>query len=133
MKIIITKKQYRSLVFTLLETLVGDITIGESGPGYYTILDQEGEDIITIWTNLRGCKNDLTLKYDFSENLEGYVPYFRKKIFSEVLIEYVYDHTNIKCDCIDYHYEFTGTSDGNSTIEKGQYLYNFKKKKKIKN
>ena len=121
------------MVFTLLETLVGDITIGESGPGYYTILDQEGEDIITIWTNLRGCKNDLTLKYDFSENLEGYVPYFRKKIFSEVLIEYVYDHTNIKCDCIDYHYEFTGTSDGDSTIAKGQYMYNFKKKKKIKN
>lgn len=119
------------MVFTLLGTLVGDITIGESGPGYYTILDQDGEDIITIWTDMGGCKNDLTLKYDFSENLEGYVPYFRKKIFSEVLIEYVYDHTNIKCDCIDYHYGFTGA--GDSTIAKGQYQYNFKKKKKIKN
>ena len=119
------------MVFTLLETLVGDITIGESGSGYYTILDQDGEEIITIWTNMdNGCKNDLTLGYDFSEYLEGYVPYFRKKIFSEVLIEYVYDHTNIKCDCIDYHYGFTDVGDGTSA---SQFLYNLKKKKKIKN
>jgi hypothetical protein len=129
MKIIITKKQYRSLVFTLLETLVGDITIDVSAEGYYTILDQDGEDIITIWTNLRGCKNDLILGYGFSENLEKYVPYFRKKIFSEVLIEYVYGHTNIKCDCIDYHYGFT--DDEGRTMSKGQYMYNFNKKKRV--
>ena len=119
------------MVFTLLETLVGDLTIGDSGLGYHTILDQDGEDIITIWVSLRGCKNDLTLRYGFSENLEGYVPYFRKKIFSEVLIEYVYDHTNIKCDCIDYYYGFT--EDDGGTMSKGQYMYNFNKNKKIKN
>jgi hypothetical protein len=131
MKIIITKKQYRSLVFTLLETLVGDLTIGESEDERYAILDQDGEEIIDIWTNMaNGCKKDLTLSFSFSENLEGYVPYFRKKIFSEVLIEYVYTHTNIKCDCIDYHYGFTNDDDG--TRSKGRYLYNLKKKKKIK-
>jgi hypothetical protein len=133
MKIIITKKQYRSLVFTLLETLVGDLTISEEmSENTYTILDKNGEDIITIWTNMHyGCKNDLTLGFSFSESLEAYVPYFRKKIFSEVLIEYVYDHTNIKCDCIDYHYGFT--EDDGGTRAKGQFLYNLKKKKKIKN
>jgi hypothetical protein len=129
MKIIITKKQYKDLVYTLIDTITGgELSVKDiSDYGRYDIFDSYGEEIMNIYTKKGGglnpgCKNDLGLDPDFVKTLEGYIPYFRKKIFSKVLIDYVYDKTNIKCDCIDYNY---GSDDR-------RFAYNVKKKKKVR-
>ncbi|MFM7988466.1 MAG: hypothetical protein ACKPKO_55055, partial [Candidatus Fonsibacter sp.] len=62
----------------------------------------------------------------------------KHKIFSEVLIEYVYNHTNIKCDCVQYDYDFKHVVEKDDEGEEYEYTgsktrkYNVKKKKKIK-
>jgi len=151
MKIIITKEQYKLLVFSLLETLVGKLSIKTTKDkwkednadfDYHDLYDESGEEIANIWVkgNLRnkGCKKDLTLNESFSQALENYIPYFKHKIFSDVLIEYVYKHTKIKCDCIQYDYDFKPRVEKNYDGEEVEYIgsktrkYNVKKKKKIK-
>jgi len=151
MKIIITKEQYRLLVFSLLETLVGKLSIKTTkdkwkerqvNDDYHNLYDESGEDIAVIWVkgNLRnkGCKKDLTLEDSFSQALENYIPYFKHDIFSEVLIEYVYKHTKIKCDCIQYEYDYKHRVEKNYDGEEVEHInsktrkYNVKKKKKIK-
>jgi len=151
MKIIITKEQYRLLVFSLLETLVGKLSIKTTKDkwkednvdhDYHDLYDESGEDIANIWVkgSLRnkGCKKDLTLEESFSQSLENYIPYFKHKIFSEVLIEYVYKHTKIKCDCIQYDYDYKHRVAKDDEGEEVEHInsktrkYNVKKKKKIK-
>jgi len=128
MKILITKKQYKQLVYSLIDSIVGGDLILKTIEGftYHTIYDSHGEEVMSIYFGkgsgkTRGCKNDLGLNADFVRDLEKYVPYFKHKIFSKVLIDYVYDKTNIKCDCIDYW--FGGDQD--------RFIYNLKKKKKV--
>ena len=130
MKILITKKQYKQLVYSLIDSIVGGDLVLETIEGltYYYIYDSYGEEVMYIYFGkvsgkTRGCKNDLGLNADFVRDLEKYVPYFRHKIFSKVLIDYVYDKTNIKCDCIDYYYGFDNEQD--------RFIYNLKKKKKV--
>ena len=85
----------------------------------------------------KGCKKDLTLNQETSERLEGYIPYFRHKMFSKVLVDYFYDKFKIKCDCVHYDYNFEREIRYNDD-EEYEYLnydtrkYNVKKKKKIK-
>jgi len=151
MKIIITKEQYRLLVFSLLETLVGKLSIktiqdkweeNKHKHDYHDLYDESGEYIAAIWVkgNIRnkGCKKDLTLNDSFSQSLENYIPYYKHKIFSDVLIEYVYKYTKIKCDCIQYDYDYKHRVEKDDDGEKYEYTdaktrkYNVKKKKKIK-
>lgn len=145
----VKKEKYRTLVFSLLKTLFGELTIKDEydgrGKKYIQIIyDQYGEDIASIYlgdhANM-GCKKDLTLTQETSERLEGYIPYFRHKVFSKVLIEYIYDKFKIKCDCVQYDYNFEREirySDDEDDNEEYEYLnydtrkYNVKKKKKIK-
>jgi hypothetical protein len=141
----IKKERYKKMVFGLLETMFGKLSITDSkdnGEIYqHAIYDQNGEDIADIYLGKygnTGCKKDLTLSRDVTERLEGYVPYFRHKIFSKVLIDYIYNELGIKCDCVQYDYDFENKveidDDGTEydwTKSKTR-KYNVKKKKKIK-
>ena len=141
----IKKERYKQLVFDLLETLFGKLSIEDSEDGgeiyLYTIYDQDGADIAEIYLGRhgnKGCKKDLTLSRDVTERLEGYIPYFRHKMFSKVLIEYVYDKLGIKCDCVQYDYDFENKTEVDRDGTEFDWTksktrkYNVKNKKKIK-
>jgi hypothetical protein len=138
MKIIITKKQYKLLVYTLLDTITGGkLSFGESDRNnkqWVDINDSNGSDIMTIFYGKKsgkspGCKNDLSLSSDFVEDLIKYIPHFRRKIFSEVMVDYVYDYLGVKCDCIDYNYNYNDSED---SFGYTRFAYNIKKKKRFK-
>jgi len=150
MKIIITEEQYGYLVTNLLNFLLGDITIKtvkekrEEGnrEDYHSVFNEDGETVITIWVKgplrSKGCKKDLTLESRLIEKFEQYMPFYKHKMFSKVLVDYIYDKFGIKCDCVQYDYDFKEKEwvgdDGHEYIN---YLsktrkYNVKKKKKIK-
>ena len=52
MKIIITKQQYKKLVYSLLDTIVGgELTVQkQSGNNYTSVYDSESENIMSIFT-----------------------------------------------------------------------------------
>ena len=140
MKIIISKEQYRVLVLKLLGTLFGELSIttaeeknrfGQGNDDFHDILNEDGEEIACIYikgnAKNKGCKRDLTFMNDTIEQMENFIPYYKHKMFSEVLIEYVYKCTGVKCDCIQYDYNFVGNDTSSKTKK-----YNVKKKKKIK-
>ena len=147
MKILISKEQYRILVIKLLEGLFGELSIttaeekerlGQGGDDYHDIFDEDGEEIANIWIKgdckNKGCKRDLTFNNEMTERMENFIPYYKHKMFSKVLIEYVYKYTGVKCDCIQYEYGFSNThynDDDDYTFSKTK-KYNVKKKKKIK-
>ena len=142
----IKKEQYRSLVLDLLETLFGQLTIedldDDDGETYqHRLYDQHGEDFADVYLGMhgnRGCKKDLTLSEEASDKLEGYAPYYRHKIFSKVLVEYVHDKLGIKCDCVQYEYDFKNKTEVDRDgiefdwTKSNTRKYNVKKKKKIK-
>jgi hypothetical protein len=141
MKIIITKKQYKSLVYNLLDTITGGVlTVSQKEDFVYkSVYDSYGENVMDIFEvkgtgRNKGCKADMGVEPDFMIELQKYVPYFKNKIFSKVLIDYVYDKTGIKCDCVDYPTEYTEID--NNQNEYGffnsRFAYNVKKKKKIR-
>ena len=147
----IEKERYKKLVSELLKTLFGELTIeheyDDSGKlTHYHIYDQHGEEFANIYLRTfanKGCKKDLTLTQESSEKLEGYIPYLRHKLFSKVLIELIDDKFKIKCDCIQYDYNFQrevrySDDEDDDDEEEYEYVnydtrkYNIKKKKKIK-
>jgi hypothetical protein len=142
MKILISKEQYRILVLKLLEGLFGKLSIttaeekqrlGHGDSNYHDIFDENGEEIANIWikgqSKNKGCKRDLTFSVEATEQMENFIPYYKHKMFSNVLIEYVYKYTGLKCDCTQYEYGFNNTDADNYPKTK---KYNVKKKKKIK-
>ena len=141
MKIIISKEQYRVLVLSLLETLFGELSIrtvgekkrlGQVGHDYHDVFNKHDEEIANIWvkgdSKNKGCKRDLTFTDEVIKQMEGFIPYYKHKMFSKVLIEYVYKYTGVKCDCVQYDYNFVDDDDVFAKTKK----YNVKKKKKIK-
>jgi hypothetical protein len=136
MNIIITKKQYKLLVYSLLDIITGGkLTVDDLNDQYTSVYDSEGENIMNIFYKKSsgrnpGCKNDLGLDSVFVEELQKYVPHFRRKIFSEVMVDYVFEKTGIKCDCIDYTY--TVPAEGKEFDDDVRFMYNVKKKKKIR-
>jgi hypothetical protein len=141
MKIIITKQQYKKLVYNLLDTVTGgELVVSENRRetiGYVHVYNSYGETVMNIFDmkgsgRNKGCKRDLGLESDFVIELENYVPYFKHKIFSKVLVDYVYEKTGIKCDCVDYgtDYRLYDTQDGGGYFN-SRFAYNVKKKKRI--
>ena len=132
MKVVITKKQYKEAAYKFLKTFLGKLRYEESvnSISVYGKNDSlEDNSPMTIWTGPQrnsGCKKDLTLYYDFSHQLDLFFPLTRKKIFSDVLVKYVYDNTGIKCDCVDYSHNFDLSGENSR-----QYRFNVKKRKKI--
>jgi len=118
MKIIITEEQYGHLVTNLLDLLLGNITIKtvkekkEDGnkEDYHSVFNEDGETVMTIWVKgplrSKGCKKDLTLENSLIEKFEQYMPHYKHKMFSKVLVNYIYDKFGIKCDCVQYDYNF---------------------------
>lgn len=150
MKIIITEDQYKTLVTNLLDTLMGNIRIKtvkekkEDGikEDWHTVFDEDGNSVMSIWVKgplrNKGCKKDLTLDNTLNEKFEKYMPYYRHKIFSKVLVDYIYDKLGIKCDCVQYDYDFKEEKDVDDEGDEYEYTssktrkYNVKNKKKIK-
>jgi hypothetical protein len=150
MKIIITEEQYGHLVTNLLDLLLGNITIQtvkekkEYGnkEDYHSVFNEDGETVMSIWVKgplrSKGCKKDLTLENTLIEKFENYMPYYKHKIFSKVLVDYIYDKFGIKCDCIQYDYNFKEEKRVDDEGDEYEYTdsktrrYNVKKKKKIK-
>jgi len=141
MKIIITKQQYKKLVYALLDTIVGgELTVQKlNNHAYKCVYDSEGENIMNIFYKKgtgrnKGCKNDLALDNEFLIELQKYVPYFKHKMFSMALVDYVYEKTGIRCDCVDYSIDYR--VDDNNGKEFGyfnsRFAYNVKKKKKVR-
>jgi hypothetical protein len=141
MKIIITKQQYKKLVYNLLDSVTGgELVVSENRRetiGYVHVYNSYGETVMNIFDmkgygRNKGCKKDLALESDFVIELENYVPYFKHKIFSKVLVDYVYDKTGEKCDCVDYPKDF---KKGDPNLDNGyfdsRFAYNVKKKKRI--
>lgn len=136
MKVVITKKQYKDAAYKFLKTFLGELRYEKAGNGNSVKIYGKNDSIedihnppMTIWTGPQrnnGCKKDLTLYYDFSHQLDLFFPLTRKKIFSDVLVKYVYDKTGIKCDCVDYSYDFDHSGENSK-----EYKFNVEKRKKI--
>ena len=101
----------------------------------------DGDVVITIWVKgglrSKGCKKDLTLENRLIEKFEQYMPYYKHKMFSKVLVNYIYDKFGIKCDCVQYDYNFGEEKYVDDDGDEYEYStsktrrYNVKKKKKI--
>ena len=140
MKIIITKKQYKALVYSLFDTITGGVlTVSqEEGYVYKSVYNSYGENVMDIFDvkgtgRNKGCKSDVGLDPDFMIELQKYVPYFKHKIFSKVLVDYVYDKTGIKCDCVDYPTEYIEVDNNGNDYGffNSRFAYNVKKKKRV--
>ena len=91
MKVIITKKQYKNLAFSLLDNIVGDLKLDseyEQGEAYIKVLDSYGENIMDVWlrksTIPKGCKKELNVSIEYLreiwEKQEGICPYLGIKL-----------------------------------------------------
>jgi len=144
MKYIISKDQYRRVLLKYFNSFIGDLVVApyEKGSSYRNVKTTDGSDFATFWRKgpiTKGCKRELSLDGDFTTDFESFIPINRKKVFSQVVLEYFTLKTGIKCDCIEYNY-FTGKyrdierfdNDGEviSTTERTYDLYQYKKPKK---
>ena len=112
MKIIISKDQYRRVLLKYLNSFVGDLVVRPKQKGYtYRDVETSNKDeFATLWYGgpiTKGCKKELSLDNGFINDYESFIPINRKKVFSEVVLEYFILKTGIKCDCVEYNY-FTG-------------------------
>lgn len=147
MKYIISKEQFARVSKKLLINLFGNITAVQNSPDTYTeLFDKNNNNFADIWHFSEGrtkkgvlCKNKLTLHVGESEIIDSFLPIIRKKTFTKVFFEYIYQQTKIKCDCIEFDYEFEyHFDDGEEEVstKSKEYFYNkksaIKKKKKKK-
>ena len=112
MKYIISKSQYRRVLLKYLNSFIGDFDVEEfvKGQKRRDVRTSDGEDFGAVWYKgpaTKGCKKELSLDNNFIDDFESFIPINRKKVFSEVILEYFYLKTGIKCDCIEFIY-FTG-------------------------
>ena len=135
MKVIITKKQYKNLAFSLLDNIVGDLKLDseyEQGEAYIKVLDSYGENTMDVWLRKsaipKGCKKELNVSIETSELIFSYLPLVRKKIFSEVFLEYFYMKTKYKCDCVDFYYPIDKKDENDDFVYR---KFTYKKKKKF--
>lgn len=141
MNYLISKEQYRVLAEKILRSFFGKI----SAKKYYEegeekkvieLYTQSGINFADIWLKdstviKKGCKRMISLNIFEIEKLEKFAPIFRKKEFSKVMIDYVYKHTGIKCDCVEFeHSQKTDYDDEGEPISWNSKSYFYKKKKK---
>ena len=112
MKYIISKDQYRRVLLKYLNSFIGDLVIDpyEKESSYRNVKTSDGTEFATLWHSgpiTKGCKKELSLDNEFIDDFESFIPINRKKVFSEVLLEYFTLKTGIKCDCIEFNY-YTG-------------------------
>jgi len=145
MKYTITKDQYRRVLLKYLNSFVGDLVVRpkEKKYAYRDVETSNKDEFANLWHSgpiTKGCKKELSLSNVFIDDYESFIPINRKKVFSEVVLEYFILKTGIKCDCVEFSY-FTGKykdiemyddeSDGVITkTEKKFNNYQYKKPKK---
>lgn len=144
MKYAISKSQYRRVLLKFLNIFIeGFVVYPYNGSYYRNVRTSDGEEFATLWHGgpiTKGCKKELTLDNAFLNEFESFIPINRKKVFSEVILEFFYLKTGIKCNCIEYSY-FTGKykeyeiyGDGDEIItrtdkETDHYKYKIPKKR----
>ena len=112
MKYIISKDQYRRVLLKFLNSFIKGFNVEpyDKGSWYRNVKTSDGDDFATLWHAgpiNKGCKRELSLDNQFTNDFESFIPINRKKIFSEVVLEYFTLKTGIKCDCVEFSY-FTG-------------------------
>ena len=112
MKYVISKDQYSRVLLKYLNSFIGDFDVEGvvKGQRRRDVRTSNGEDFATLWYKgpaTKGCNKELSLDNHFTDEFESFIPINRKKVFSEVILEYFYLKTGIKCDCIEFNH-FTG-------------------------
>ena len=145
MKYIISKDQYRRVLLKFLNSFVKglDVSPYNEDLSYRNVTTSDGDEFATLWHDPqqvnKGCKKELSLDGEFTSEIENFIPINRKKVFSEVILEYFTSKTGIKCDCVEYSYltdeyaEFEVYDDNENPItvtDKKYGHYKYKKPKK---
>ena len=112
MKYIISKDQYRRVLLKFLNSFIKGFVVDpyEEESSYRNVRTSDGDEFATLWHDgpiNKGCKRELSLDNQFTNDFESFIPINRKKVFSEVILEYFTLKTGIKCDCVEYSF-FTG-------------------------
>ena len=112
MKIIISKDQYRRVLLKFLNSFIKgfDVEPYDDQTYYRNVRTSDGDEFATLWHAgpiNKGCKRELALDGQFTNEIENFIPINRKKVFSDVILEYFRLKTGIKCDCVEFGY-FTG-------------------------
>jgi hypothetical protein len=128
MKYQITKEQYSKLVYKLIDAFFKDVKFKKDKRGGYLTITVDGEDTAFIHTKKsphisEGCKNELVIYDKTILKITNFVPIFKKKVFSKILIKYFSDITGEDIDCIYFDMKHYRSDD---TIV---YAKKFKKKK----
>jgi hypothetical protein len=134
MKYTITKDQYRRVLLKYLNSFVGDLVVHPKEKGYYyrDVETSNKDEFATLWHSgpiTKGCKKELSLSNVFINDYESFIPINRKKVFSEVVLEYFTSKTGVKCDCIEYYY-LTSKKDDYGDDEYLLYNFNLRSKKR---
>ena len=112
MKYVISKDQYRRVLLKFLDSFIKGFLVDpyEEENVYRNVKTSNGDEFATLWHAgpiSKGCKRELSLDNQFTNDFESFIPINRKKVFSEVVLEYFTLKTGIKCDCVEFDY-FTG-------------------------
>jgi hypothetical protein len=135
MKYLITKSQYRRVLLKYLEEFVGDLIVipkEDSSYRWSDVITEQKEEFAVLWEKgpvTKGCKKELDMNNSYMEDFESMIPLKRKKVFSEVMLEYFTSKTGVKCDCIEYYY-LTGKKDDYGDDEYLLYNFNLRSKKR---
>lgn len=135
MKYKITKSQFNTASQKLLQHFFGVIRTKPSQmakkDGYIELYTESGRNFADIWLKgsspiTKGCKKEISIGFTELEHFEKFLPIIRKKEFSKVVIDFVYRHTGIKCDCVQFEFEFK--EEENDLWDSKTYKYKSKKK-----
>ena len=90
MKYIISKDQYRRVLLKYLNSFINDFIVDsfEEGNTYRYVKTSNGDEFATLWHAgpiTKGCKRELSLDTQFTNDFESFIPINRKKVFSERL------------------------------------------------
>ena len=93
MKYIISKDQYRRVLLKYLDSFIGNFDVEEiisKGQLRRDVRTSDGEDFGAVWYKgpaTKGCKKELSIGWEYMDDLESIIPVKRKKVFSEVVLK----------------------------------------------
>lgn len=134
MKYKITKSQFNAAAQKLLQNFFGNIHTKPSQMAkqddFIELYTESGINFADIWLKgsssiSKGCLKEINIGFAELEHFEKFLPIIRKKEFSKAVIDFVYLRTGIKCDCVQFEFEFKEVDDNYFSK-----TYNYKSKKK---
>jgi hypothetical protein len=134
MKYRITKSQFNAATQKLLQNFFGTIYTNPTQmvreEDFIELYTESGRNFADIWIKgsspiTKGCKKEISIGFTELEHFEKFLPIIRKKEFSKAVIDFVYKHTGIKCDCVQFEFEF---KEENDLFDSKTYRYKSKKK-----